>query len=55
MIFYFQTAVDTLLMKLTTTIHDTAYAVVAEYVKVSYRSNSCISLTGLLPGDKFSI
>lgn len=40
-IFYFQTAVDTLLMKLTTTIHDSAYAVVAEYVKVSYRSNGC--------------
>ena len=39
--FYFQTAVDTLLMKLTTTIHDSAYAVVAEYVKVSYRYISC--------------
>ena len=51
-IFYFQTAVDTLLMKLTTTIHDSAYAVVAEYVKVGYRSNGCISLPGFLPGDK---
>lgn len=30
-----QTAVDTLMMKFTTTIHDQAYAVVAEYVKTS--------------------
>ena len=29
-----QTAVDTLMMKFTTTIHDQAYAVVAEHVKV---------------------
>ena len=31
---YTQTAVDTLMMKFTTTIHDQAYAVVAEHVKV---------------------
>jgi len=35
-VFHLQTAVDTLLMKFTTTIHDSTYAVVAEYVKVSY-------------------
>ena len=32
---YTQTAVDTLMMKFTTTIHDQAYAVVAGYVKVN--------------------
>ncbi len=33
--FLLQTAVDTLLMRFTTSIHDSAYAVVADYAKVS--------------------
>ena len=42
MLFHLQTAVDTLLMKFTTTIHDSTYGVVAEYVKVSTSALCCV-------------